>query len=225
MSKTRSKADGRGGFTLVELVLTITLVSILSLVLADFVAGWLQTSDLAQARANLLTNAQSALDNVTDDIRLSGSADENNRWPDPNAPGANDFSWQSNASTLVLARIATTAQREVIFSDPAQYITEKDNVVYYVSNKALYRRIIAADDPNTSAISTCPPASATASCPADSLVARDVTAFSISYYDADDQVVIADEAQAVQLAITLSYANGGRTVTADYNTRMVFRNE
>lgn len=142
MSKWQSKTSGQAGFTLVELIITITLVSVLSLALADFVAGWLQTSDLAQARANLLTNAQSALDNVTDDIRLSGSADENNRWPDPNAPGGSDFGWQSNASTLVLARIATTDQREVIFSDPAQYITEKDNVVYYVVDKALYRHIL-----------------------------------------------------------------------------------
>lgn len=225
MSKVSAIARGRGGFTLVEMIITITLVSIVSLVLANFVAGWLQTSDLAQARTNLLTNAESALDNITDDIRLSGSADQNNRWPDPNAPGGSDFGWQSNSSTLVLARIAITSQRDVIYSDPAQYITEKDNVVYYVSSQALYRRIIASDDPGTAAVSTCPPASATPSCPADTLVARDVTAFAITYYDADNQVVTAADAQAVQLAITLSYSKGGETVTADYTTRMVFRNE
>ncbi len=219
-----SDRHNQQGFTLVEMLITMILVSLLSLMVANFIADWLQTSSLAQARTSLLTNAENALDSMTDDIRLSGSADQNNRWADPNAPG-NDFGWQSNGSTLVLARIATTSQRVVIFSDPAQYITEKDNVVYYVSNKALYRRIIASDDPSTAAVSTCPSASATPSCPADKLVARDVTAFAITYYDADDQSVGPTDARAIQLAITLSYTQGGKTVTANYTTRMVFRNE
>jgi prepilin-type N-terminal cleavage/methylation domain-containing protein len=212
------------GFTLVEMLITITLVSVLSLIMADFIANWIKVSDIAQARANLLTNAQNTLDTVTNDIKLSGSADQPNRWPDANAPG-NQFGWQSNSGTLVLARIATTSQKDVIFSDPAQYITEKDNVVYYVSNKKMYRRIIAADDPNTAAVTTCPPASATASCPADSKIGEDITAFSVSYYDANDQIVTPDEARAIQLAITVSQSKGGQEITASYTTRMVFRNE
>lgn len=212
------------GFTLVEMLITITLVSALALVVANFIADWLQTSDSSQARTNLLSNAQSALDNITDDIRLSGTADQNNRWADTYAPG-NQFGWQSDGDTLVLARIATTAQNEVIFSDPAQYITEKDNVVYFVADKLLYRRVISADDPTSAAVTTCPAANATAACPADRMIARDVTALSITYYDADDQVVSPNEARAIQLSITLSYDKGGETVTANYATRMVFRNE
>jgi prepilin-type N-terminal cleavage/methylation domain-containing protein len=219
----RTRQDQRG-FTLTEMLITITLVSLLSLTMANFIANWLQASSLAQARTTLLSNAQDALDNISNDIRLSGSADLNNRWPDDNAPG-NQFGWQSNGSTLVLARIATNSQKDVIFSDPAQYITEKDNVVYYLSGQKLYRRIIASDDPDTAATTTCPPASATASCPADSKVAEDVTAYSVTYYDANDQVVAPDEAQAVQLAITVSQTKGGEQVDASYTTRMVFRNE
>lgn len=212
------------GFTLVEMLITITLVSALSLIMANFIANWMQIANLAQARATLLTNAQNALDNISNDIRLSGSADLNNRWPDVNAPG-NQFGWQSDSDTLVLAKIATDSQKSVIFSDPAQYVTEKDNAVYYVSGQKLYRRIIASDDPNTAAITTCPPLSATASCPADSKIGEDVTAFSVTYYDADDQVVAPDHARAVQLSITISQEKGGEQVDATYATRMVFRNE
>ncbi len=213
------------GFTLIEMLITITMVSDVSLVLANFIADWLQTSSLARARTELLANAQSALDNITDDVQLSGSADTNNRWPDANGPGGDQYGWQSNGSTLVLARIATTPQKVVIYSDPANYITEKDNAIYYVSNKVLYRRIIAADDATTAAVSTCPAASATTACPADKNVAKDVTAFSATYYDADDQVVTPTDARAIQLSITLSYGVGGKTVTANYSTRMVFRND
>jgi prepilin-type N-terminal cleavage/methylation domain-containing protein len=213
------------GFTLVELLITITLISMLSLMMANFVADWLQTSNLAQARTALLSNAQEALDKVSNDIRLSGSADATNRWPDANGPGGNQFGWQSDSDTLVLGRIATTEDNDVIFSDPAQYITEKDNAIYYVSGEKLYRRIIASDDPNTAAITTCPPVSATSSCPADSKVAEDVTAFTVTYYDANDTIVSADEARAVQLSITVSQSKGGKAVSETYATRMVFRNE
>ena len=212
------------GFTVIEMLVTITLVSILSLVIANFVADWLQTASINQARTSLLSNAQDALDNISNDIRLSGNVDENNRWPDANAPG-NQFGWTSSGNTLVLAKIATDSSNNVIFSDPSKYITEKDNVVYFVSNKVLQKRTIASDDPSTAAKTSCPVASASASCPADRQVARDVTAFSITYYDADDQVVTPAEARAVQLSITLSYTQGGETVTATYATRMVFRNE
>lgn len=222
---SRASDEQQRGFTVIELVITITLVSILSLVLANFIADWLQTSSTTQARTKLLANAQSALDNITGDIQLSGNADQTNRWADANGPGGNQYGWQSNSSTLVLARIATTKQNVVIYSDPANYITEKDNIIYYVTNKTLYRRVLKDDDPTTAAVTTCPPASATGSCPADRAIAKDVTAFSATYYDAEDTVVTPTDARAVQLAITLSYGVGGRTVTANYATRMVFRND
>jgi len=215
---------GQKGFTLVEMLVSLSVLSILSLTIANFIADWLQTANLSQVRATLLSNAQDAIDNVSGDIRLSGSADATNRWPDVNAPG-NQFGWSSIASTLVLGRIATTSSNDVIYTDGAKYISQKDNVVYYVSNKKLYQRIIAADDPNTSATTTCPPASASASCPADRKIAQDVTNFTVTYYDANDVVVQPDNARAVQLSITLTETQGGQDVSATYTTRMVFRNE
>lgn len=222
---SRRPANRQSGFTLVEMLITMIVIGILSLAIASFIADWLQTASLAQARTSLLSNAQSALDSITDDIRLSGSADQNNRWADNNGPSGNPYGWQSDSDTLVLARIAVTDQHDVIFSDPSKYITEKDNVIYFVSGKALYRRIIASDSPTTAAVTTCPASDATPSCPVDKMVARDVTAFSATYYDADENIVTPTNARSVQLSITLSYTQGGKTVTATYNTRMVFRNE
>jgi prepilin-type N-terminal cleavage/methylation domain-containing protein len=213
------------GFTLVEMLITMILISLLSLMVANFIADWLQTANKAQVRTLLLSNAQDALDNVSNDIRLSGAADLHNRWPDINAPNNSQFGWTSNASTLVLARVATDSGNNVIYSDQAKYISEKDNVVYYVSNKKLYQRIIASDDADTKAVTTCPSGSASASCPADRKIAEDVTNFAITYYNADDQVVAPDDARAVQLSITLSETQGGQNVSATYATRMVFRNE
>lgn len=218
-------ARSQSGFTLVELVITMVLMSIVSLMLANFVITWLAASTLAQARTDLLTNAENALDTITEDIRLSGSADVNNRWPDSNGPGGNQFGWASNSTTLVLARVAEDSSDTIIFSDISRYITQKYDQIYYVSGGTLYRRTIKSSDVNDSAVTTCPPANATASCPADKTVATNVTNFSITYYDSDLNVVTAADARAVQLSITLSKKVNGKPVSASYNTRMVFRNE
>jgi len=198
---------------------------IISLMLANFIITWLAASTLAQARTDLLTNAENALDTITEDIRLSGSADQNNRWPDVNGPGGNQFGWTSNSSTLVLARVSENSAGNIIFSDASQYITQKYDEIYYLSNGTLYRRTIKSTDTNDSAVTTCPPASATASCPADKTIATNVSNFSVAYYDADLNTVTATDARAVQLSITMSKKVNGKDVSASYNTRMVFRNE
>lgn len=214
----------QSGFTLVDMMVTIILISLVSLTLANFITTWLQSATLAQIRAELLGNAQSALDQITTDIKLSGSADQNNRWADDNAPG-NQYGWQSNTQTLVLAKAATDSGQNVIFSDPAEYISQKSNQVYYLVGTTLYRRTIRSSDPADSSVTTCPPASATAACPADKTVATDVSNFAVQYFDSDDQVVAPAEARSIQLAITLARNQNGRTISANYDTRMVFRNE
>lgn len=217
--------SSRGGFTLVELLIVMLVIGILSLSLANFITTWLQAETLAQTRANLLTNAEDALDTITNDIRLSGSADQNNRWADANGPSGNQFGWASGNQVLVLAKAAVDSGNNIIFSDPAKYISQKDNEIYYLSGTTLYRRTLASDSANDAAVTTCPPASATPSCPADEIVATGVTSLTFTYYDADENSVTPTNARSVQVAITLSAQQGGNTISASYTTRMVFRNE
>jgi prepilin-type N-terminal cleavage/methylation domain-containing protein len=225
MKRTKRIKLGQAGFTLPELIISITLMMILSLMLANFIVTWMAAATLAQARTELLTNAENALDTITEDIRLSGSADQNNRWPDTNGPSGNQFGWASSGSTLVLAKAAVDHSNTIIFSDPAQYITQKDNEIYYLNNGTLYRRTLKSTDTNDAAVTTCPPASATATCPADRTIATNVSNFSVTYYDSDLNAVTPDDARAIQLSITMSKKINGKAVSASYNTRMVFRNE
>ena len=222
--KMRKKLDQKG-LTLVELIVVMVVMSILALMLSNFIATWLQSETNTQKRSDLLANAQNALDTVTEDIRMSGSVDQNNRWPDANGPGGNQFGWTSGTQVLVLAKAAVTSHNDIIFSDAAHYITQKDNAIYYLSGTTLYRRILESTDSTDAAITTCPPASATASCPADKTIATGVSNFAVSYYDANNAVVTPANARSVQLAITLTTKQNGKAISASYSTRMVFRND
>lgn len=215
----------KSGFTLPELLITCVLISIISLVIAGFLTAWLDSYANTRARTLLLEKAQIALDGVTQDIRLSGAADLHNRWPDANAPGSDNYSWTSDADTLILAEAATDNSRNIIFADPNKYISVKDNVIYYLSGQDLYRRVLASDNSSDSATTTCPPTATTSTCPADDLIADGVDSFSVKYYDSDENQVAPDAARSVDLVITLEDASPTKTVKVSYHTRMVFRNE
>lgn len=213
------------GFTLIEMLVTTVIISILSLTLANFITTWLQESSIANARVSLLSNAEYALDTVTSDIRLSGSVDENNRWPDANGPGGQQYGWASGSQTLILAKIATTKSNSVIYSDQAEYITQKDDEVYFLSGTTLYRRTLASGVSGDAAVTTCPASDATSSCPVDKTVATGVKSWTVSYYDQNGSVTTVANARSVQLAITLSQSVDSQNITASYTTRMVFRND
>jgi prepilin-type N-terminal cleavage/methylation domain-containing protein len=215
----------KNGFTLVELIVVLLIMSVLSIVLMNFVADWLQVSSEAQAEVNLTSTAQLALDKVTNDIMLSGSVDATNRWPDPNGPGGNEYGWTSNAQTLILAKVAINSSGQPIFTDSSDYVTLKDDEVYFLSGTTLYRRTLASGQTGDIAVTTCPQSDASSSCPPDNVVATGVTGWSVSYYGINGDVVSPADARSVQLSITLSSQYGSQPITASYTTRMVFRNE
>lgn len=215
------------GFTLVEVLTTLLVAGIVITILMTFAMTSLVQYAIAETRAGLLGEMQLSLDIANNDIRLSASADENNRYPDSNAPGAptNLYSWQSNSNTLVLAKAAADTGGNIMFDDPLNYISVKDNVIYFVANGTLYKRVIAAPVDNNNAVTTCPPASATSSCPADRRLLDNVTNFSVRYLDSQNNEVTPPNARSIELSATTSQEKYGRDVSVSYTTRMVFRND
>ncbi len=216
-----------GGFTLVELLIGLSVTGLLIALIIGFMLNSLTQYGVAGARAELLNEAQIALDITTNDIRLSANADQNNRWDDNNAPDApaDKLSWQSSASTLVLATAAENTSGAIIFSDPAQYISQKNNSIYFVNGGNLYKRTLAAPVTGNAAKTTCPAASATTNCPADRKLLGNVDTFTVTYYNDQNQEVAPDEARSIELYVKLRVERYPESVLAEYKTRMVFRND
>lgn len=221
----RLKLNSQSGFTLVELIISMTVLTVVSAAVVSFtVSKTIQTARDA-TRADLLNNAQIGLDRMANDIRLSSKADDSNRWADTNGPiSGNSYSWQSNSSTLILASSAQDSSGNILFDDKADYITTKNNLIYYLKDGTLYKRVLAAPATGNSAITTCPPASATASCPADKTILTNVSSLTVLYYDTLNQQVDPGSARSIQLNVQLKETTFGQPITANYSTRMVFRN-
>ena len=217
------------GITLVELMITCSVVAIVSMIMMNFMANWLQQNPQTQGRAELLANAQNALDQIGNDIRLSAAADQNNRWLDSYAPNApSDLqSWNSNATTLVLASAVEDTSGNIVFSDPANYTSQKNNFIYFVKNNILYRRTLAATGVNNNKLkTTCPASNATSACPADLVLAKNITNFNVKYFDANNNEVTPTNARSVELsAVSLQKTVYNKPIQVTYKTRTVFRND
>lgn len=215
------------GFTMVEVLVTVSVTTTVLLVIGTFMTHSLQTTTLETANATILHEVQLTLDAVANDVRLSANADQNNRNPDANSPGgsANQFGWASDTSTLVLATAATTSSHNIIFSDPANYVTTKNNIVYFVSDGTLYKRIIAASATGNSAKTTCPATKVTETCPGDKELLHNVSVFGIRYVDGSNNTVLPTSARSVEISLTAARTQYKQTQSASYTTRMVFRND
>lgn len=226
MNKTSNTSTG---FTVIELLVAMSVMGLLIIVFMNFTNNTLVQTSITSARGDLLREAQLALDLIARDIRLSSNADDFNRIPDNNAPDAptNPFSWYSDENTLVLATAAMDANKNIIFEDPLRYSSLKNNNIYYVQDRTLYIRTLAADQAENIARTSCPENIATTDCPADrKLIINNVERFKIRYLSADDtEVLTPTEARSIELTLALQVKRFGRTIQSSYITRTVFRNE
>ncbi|HSX06413.1 MAG TPA: prepilin-type N-terminal cleavage/methylation domain-containing protein [Candidatus Saccharimonadia bacterium] len=216
----------QSGITLVELLIALVLTTAISGLIISFSVDKLEQSSEQTIKYDLLTNAETGLNRIANDVRIATSADDNNRWQDAHAPAAptDELSWQSTSSTLVLAVAAQDSHHNIIFDDAHDYISAKNNIIYYLNGTSLYRRMLAAPNTGNSAITTCPPGATSSTCPADADVLDNVSSFSVQYYGSDGSTATPTTAHSVQLNVTLLQNRYNHNITTQYSTRMVFRN-
>ncbi|HEY4160518.1 MAG TPA: prepilin-type N-terminal cleavage/methylation domain-containing protein [Candidatus Saccharimonadales bacterium] len=222
----RRLQGNESGLTIIELSIALTITAILTTIVVGYSVDNLEQSTIQNTKYQLLSNAETGLDTIAGDIRVASAADDNNRYQDPYAPGApsNELSWASGSSTLILAIAATDQNRDIIFDDAHDYDSAKNNVIYYLSGTTVYRRVLADAVAGNAAVTTCPAAHTTSTCPADGDILDNVKSFSVQYYDNQNQQVTPSNARSIQLSVTLSINKYNQNITTSYTTRMVFRN-
>ena len=227
LMKRLKRLNSNSGFTVVEMLAATAIAGILIVLVMSFTVDAFVRISVDSAQSDMLSDAHLGLDAITNDIRLSAAADTANRWEDANSPGApgDPYSWVSDTDTIVLATAATDSNRNILFDDALHYISSKNNNVYFVSNGTLYKRTLAAPVVDNEAKTSCPKDVATTACPADRALINNVTNFSVRYINGNDQDVTPDNARSIELSVSMRQTKYGETISADYVTRTVFRNE
>ncbi len=217
----------QSGLTIVELSIALTVTAILMTVVVSFSVDKLRQNALQSIKYQQLTTAQTGVGQILTDVRVASNAADNNAIQDPNAPGAptNQLSWTSDGTHLVLSTAATDANHNVLWQDSLDYVSYKNNIVYFLSGTTLYRRVLANTSASgNAAVTTCPAADATASCPADHAVLGNVQTFDVQYLSSVNSTVDPSSARSVKVTVQLQNTRYSQVISTGYSAQMVFRN-
>ncbi len=221
-----------GGFSLLELLLAISITSILLLVGGNFVVDGTLSANIDYNRTIVQSNTKSAVDIVARTIRSSRSVQAQNSQPDPNPPvSGNPYSWTGTAgtnATLILAVPARDTSGNLLYVDGLHNNLYTNDVIFYLdpSTNRLYKRTIANAVAGNVAKTTCPPSVATSSCPPDSVVVEDIASLTTGYFDdSNSPVATPTGTESVSYSVKESRIIGSRTYSSSYSTITALRNK
>lgn len=190
------------GFTISELLIVIILTSLFTLIITVFTFDLWRTAAIQQSNADTLVSRFNASDTLREEIGSSSGliiqnsiADSHTLVPDTSIPG-NSY-WQPIHAIPGTTPVGTNGTytpllyfKRFSFNSSNQYIMNgtspyEDEYVLYLdgSSKALMQRNLS--NPSATGdrlITSCPPAQATAGCPADKLVSPDISSVSTRYF-------------------------------------------
>jgi prepilin-type N-terminal cleavage/methylation domain-containing protein len=213
------------GFTVVELLLAMTVAGIMISVLFSITFNYYANAVQSQAAANMALESQTILSQIVDDLRLADGTGASTTLTDTYAPPGNWTTSDTN-DVLIIKSPATTSTEDIIYRTDTGYPYHNE-YVYFVKGKTLYKRILKNSSATDNAANqTCPAVNATATCRADLVYSTDLTSFTFTLYDTNNVVTtVAGATRSVKLSITLSKLVFGKTITLSNTTQVTQRNQ
>lgn len=205
------------GISLLELIISGSIMSLLALVLSTFMTGRLHDYARSEAHITVQQNTKTALELLLGALRSAQAVQSVNRWPDVNGPGGplNPYSWQTTTAdpaTLVLAVPAVDSSGNPLYADILHNSLQTNDVIFYINSndQSLYRRVIANPVVGNAAKTTCPPELASALCPPDAKVIERVAGLdAIFLLNHNLTTTTPEDAASVRVTLTQELRRGG----------------
>jgi type II secretory pathway pseudopilin PulG len=193
---------GQAGFTITEFLIVIIMTSLFTLIIMLFAFDMMRGTAAQEANIDTLQTRFNASDTLREEIGSSsgliiqnGLSDNNVLVPDTSIPGNNywlpihaipgNIPVGANGTytpLMYFRRYAVNISKQYVMNGNQPY---EDEYMLYLngSTKALMQRSLANPSATGDKLkTTCPPAIATSTCPADKTVASDVTSISTRYF-------------------------------------------
>jgi type II secretory pathway pseudopilin PulG len=190
------------GFTISELLIVIILTSLLTMAIMSFAFNLWRTSATQEAQIDTLSTRFTASDQLRDLIGTASGLiiqnsipDTNTMNADPSIPGGNYWlpihavpSTKPVGSTgaytplLYFRRFSLNSSNQYVMNGTNPY---EDEYILYLNgtSKSLMERILVNPAASGDKLkTTCPPASASSSCPADRVIASDLASVATRYF-------------------------------------------
>ncbi len=179
------KSSKQHGYTLPELVLSLFLIGIISISLLSAMTYYFAYITRANHFSDLTVDSQNLLRSTAEELRYGAGVRQTNTIIDINAPSGG-WNTSNTAFVIVIATPAKDSNREYII-DTATGSPYNNELVYYKSGNKLYRRTLANPSATGNSLTrSCPPASSSPSCPADTQLVESLDDMVFTLFDQDN---------------------------------------
>ena len=188
------------GFTILELLISITIASILTILMISITIYYYADILKTQATAELALESQAVLRKMIEETRFADAVRASNTITDANSPPGG---WTTNdpSDILIIASPAYDSSRNIIYNNSDSFPYENESI-YFKSGNTFYKRVLKNTlATGNVAVTTCP--TATPSCPKDTAITTNLTNLSFTFYDVNNATT-ADATQARSIAITVN---------------------
>ncbi len=214
----------KAGFTVVELIVGITIGSILFLAFMVAMTNQFVLITKGNAASDMATTSQNLLRSTVEAIRLGDGVRQTNTISDPNAPPGG---WNTNNSNFVIV-IATPAldSSHNYIIDPNTGSPYMNELVYYKSGSTLMERQLANPDASgNTLVTTCPANLASPSCPPDKELGDYMQSMSFAFYDQDGNTTTDPAlARLIKINLTMQRTVFGSQVSLSNDIAVTLRN-
>lgn len=212
------------GFTLVELNLTMALMAFMAAGFLTIFTSFIVTTTRINYSIELTNQSQGLLRVLVEELRYGAGVRQTNTIPDPhNATGWNT----GNTNFVIITAVPALTSTNQYIIDPITGGPYFNEYVYYKQGSLLYKRTLANPDAvGNRSKTSCPPASATSSCPADRQLVDGLNSIVFTLYDQDNVITAnALNARSIKIDLSLQKKTFGSALTFNNSVRVTLRND
>lgn len=222
---TNSRLDNRqAGFTLVELMLSITIMSLMMTAIIGVSTYYFAQITRNAVMTDMTVDSQNLLRTTVENLRDGAGVRQTNTISDPNAPAGG---WTtSNTNFIIVIAVPATDSNHDYIIDASTGNPYNNELVYFKNGSTLMERVLANPSATGNTIkTTCPANLATTSCPADKFLTDNVDSMVFTLYDQDNAGATNPLlARSVKIDLNLSKHTFGGTVSFANSIRVTLRN-
>jgi hypothetical protein len=201
----------------------MTVTGLVLLLFLSIVGSFYTIINRTSLISTMTIDSQDLLRSTVENLRFGNGVEQTNQITDPNQPGG----WStSNSNFVIIIEVPAVDSSHNYIIDPDTGSPFMNELVYYKNGSTLMERILANPEATgDSLITTCPPASATPSCPADTHLADNVSSMTFTLYD-QNSVVTSTPSAARSIGITLNMQRYSPVdpINLSTNIRVTLRN-
>jgi prepilin-type N-terminal cleavage/methylation domain-containing protein len=138
MSACRQQTERSKGFTITELVISITVAGVLTLVLFTATFYYYVSTAQSQTSADLALESQTILSQMTEDIRLSDAISSTNALTDANSPPGG-WTTSDPSNVIIIENPAVDSSHNIIY-DSSSGNPYRNEFIYFQSGSSMYKR-------------------------------------------------------------------------------------